>query len=117
MAKSIETSENGKREYLQSHYYRTTADKLMEEIPHVLERMNCKVLAVNTDYNEITAYNDNYDITVKVVMTEINKTSVDVFINSRFLFDFGKTKQIILEVFNFISREFEFLGTSLNRSK
>jgi superfamily I DNA and/or RNA helicase len=117
MAKVLETSENGRRDYLQSHYYRTTADKLMDYIPNVCEAMNCKVLQVNTDFNEITAYNENYDITLKVVMTEINKTSVDVFINSRFLFDFGKTKAIILEFFNKIAQEFEFLGVSLNRDK
>jgi len=118
MAKTFETSEVGTKEYLQTHYYKTLIEPMMKFLPDMLEhKMGCKILSVNDDYMEITAYHADYDLTLKVVMPEINKTSVDIFIDSRFVFDFGKTKNIILQIYDNIAKQFEFVGLSLNRDK
>ncbi len=117
MAKTYETKENSNKEFLQTHYYKCVIDQMIKVVPEILTEMHCDILSVNEDYNEISAYCDNYDITIKLVMVEIGKTAVDIFISSRFLFDFNKTKKVMLEVFNRISKRFEFIGLSLNMDK
>lgn len=116
MSKTFETSENGTKEYLQTHYYKCMSDKMLEFIPKLFtEHYGFKVIAVNDDYSEICAYSNREDITVKVTSVEINKTAVDFFISTRSLFDFGKTKTLILDIYNEISKQYEYLGVSLNK--
>ena len=117
MGKTYETKENEHKEFLQTHYYKCMIDQMIKFVPDVLTEMGCSILSVNEDYNEISAYCDDYDITVKLVMVEINSTSVDVFISSRFIFDFSKTKNVILDLYKRIGKRFEFKGLSLNRDK
>lgn len=117
MSKVYETSENAKKEFLQTRYYKTSDFKLLERIPDVLKSMNCEILGINKDYAEISAYNDKYDITVKVVNTAINETSVDVFVSSRYLIDINKSKNIIIDFYTRLGKEFEFIGLALNRNK
>lgn len=115
MSKTYETSEQGKVEYLQTHYYKCFSDKMLEFIPKLFtEHYGFKVVAVNDDYSEICAYSTKEDITVKVTQVEVNRTAVDFFISTRTLFDFGKTKKLILDIYNEISKNFEYLGVSLN---
>ncbi len=117
MSKVYETSENSKADFLKTRYYKTSDIKLLERIPEILKNMRCEILGINKDYSEISAYNDNYDISVKVVNTRINESSVDVFISSRFIFDFNKTKNIINDFYDRLNREFEFIGLALNSSE
>lgn len=115
MAKTYETKENANREFLQTHYYKCMIDQMFKDIPEILNEMNCTLLSCNEDYYEISAYCNDYDITVKLVMVEIGKTSVDIFISSRFIFDFSKTKNVMLDLFNRVAKRHEFIGLSLNR--
>ncbi len=115
MGKTYETSEQGTKEYLQTHYYKCISDKMLEFIPKLFtEHYGFKVIAVNDDYSEICAYSTKEDITVKVTSVEINRTAVDFFISSRTLFDFSRVKNLIVDIYKEISKEFEFLGVSLN---
>ncbi len=114
MSKVYETSENSKADFLKTRYYKTSDIKLLERIPEILKNMRCEILGINKDYSEISAYND---ISVKVVNTRINESSVDVFISSRFIFDFNKTKNIINDFYDRLNREFEFIGLALNSSE
>lgn len=118
MARTYETSEDEIEGFLQTHYYKCLEDKMFEYLPKLLEtKYKCKILSVNEDYNEITAYHKDFDITLKVVMPEINKTSVDIFISSRYVFEFGKTKKLMQDLFTTIGLEFDFIGCSLSRDK
>lgn len=115
MGRTYETSEDAKEDFLKTHYYKAFSDKMMDFIPDLLtKKFGFKVMAVNNDYNEICAYSNAFDITVKVIGAEINKTAVDFFITNRSLFDFGKTKNMILAIYEAISKEYEFLGLSLS---
>lgn len=116
MGKTYETSENAKADFLKTHYYKTTSEQLLKYIPTLLEtKYSFKILTVNDDYNEICAYNNNFDLTVKVIMSEINQTAVDFFITSRYLFDINKTKNLINEIYDSLSKEYPFIGLALNK--
>lgn len=117
MSKVYETSENSEKDFLKTRYYKTSDIKLLERIPEILKQMNCEILGINKDYAEISAYTFKYDITVKVVNVKINETSVDVFISSRYFIDFNKTKNVILDFYNRLNKEFEFIGLALNQDK
>jgi hypothetical protein len=118
MARTYETSEDAIEGFLQTHYYKCLEDKMFNFLPKFLEdKFDIKILSANPDYNEICGYHKDFDITIKVGMPEINKTSVDIFISSRYLFEFGKTKKIIDEIFTSLGLEFEFLGCGLMRDK
>ncbi len=114
MSKVYETSENSTKEFLKTRYYKTSDFKLLDRIPEILKSMGCEILGINKDYAEISAYTDKYDITVKVVNTAINETSVDVFISSRYFFDFNKSKKVIDLFYSNLNKEFEFIGLALH---
>ncbi len=117
MSKIYETKEYGTKEFLQTHYYKCFEDDLFSYIPEMIKDFDLKLLTVNKDYKEITAYNDLYDVTFKIFMYKPGETSVDLFIDSRFLFDFGKTKKVILAMFDKIAKKYDFLGLSLHKEK
>ena len=117
MSKTYETKEFGTKPYLQTHYYKCMEDDLFEYIPNMLESFDLKLLNINEEYKEITAYNDLYDVTFKIFMFKPGETSVDLFIDSRFLFDFGKTRKVILSMFNEIAKKYELLGLSLHKER
>ena len=117
MSKTYETKEYGKKDYLKTHYYKCFEADLFEYIPAMLKEFDLTLLTVNEDYKEITAYNDLYDVTFKVFMYKPGETSVDLFIDSRFIFDFGKTKKVIESLFNKIAEKYEFIGLSLHKEK
>ena len=114
MSRVFETSENQKKDYLKTRYYKTTDRQMLKFIPDILKAMRCDVLGINEDYAEISAYNKYYDISVKVVMVSLNETSVDVFVSSRYIIDINKSKHVIEDFYSRISKNFEFLGLALH---
>jgi hypothetical protein len=116
MPRTFETSERSKKEYLKTHYYKTTDEKMMDFLCHLFESFNLKIASVNADYLEINATSNDFDITAKVFSFMPLETAVDFYVDSRFLFDFNKTKKNVFDkIYDALKKEFQFLGTSLHK--
>lgn len=115
MPKTYETSERASKDFLKTRYFKANSSRVMDFIKGLLEKDGLNVVAYNTEYGEISATSDYYDVTIKVFQFSISEVSVDMFIDSRYIFDFGKTKKIINDFFEKLSKEFPFIGLSLHK--
>lgn len=116
MPKQLETSENAKKDYLKTRYYKTNILLIMEYLKKYYEENNIKIISYNTDYNEISIDEQYYNMTIRFVQVRPNEAAVDLFIDSYFLFDFNKTKRVIEEFYNLLNNKFEFKGLALNKA-
>lgn len=115
MPKTYETSERANKEFLQTRYYKANAKRVLKFLKEHFEKNNAKIVSYNEEYNELSIRTEMYDMTINVFQFSISETSVDLFIDSRFLFDFGKTKKIILEFYEMVGKNFPYIGNALHK--
>lgn len=114
MPKTLETSERTNKDYLKTRYYKGSADTIMNYLENDFKNNKIDLVSFNKDYGEISVSTDMYDMTVKVFQFSVTEVSVDLFIDSRYLFDFGKTKKVINDFYNKLSHQFPFIGLALH---
>lgn len=113
---TIETSENGATILEQTHYYKTSYDKLKEEYLNILKELGHRVVSIDDDYTEIYSELPHFEVIAKIIMQDPLETSIDFYINSDYLFRAGrKAYQFMLEVYTRLEKKFQFKGVSLHK--
>ncbi len=116
MAKQLETSERAKKDYLKTRYYKTNILLIMEYVKKYFEEQSdIKIVSYDTNYNEISIDHPMYNMTVRFVQVATQEAAVDIFIDSYFLFDFSKTKNIINNFYEMLNQKYEFIGLALHK--
>ncbi len=108
------TKETHRDNELRTKYYKEKKDQAMESIVGLLKKRNFKNIKKVEQYGEISANGGNYNIMITVVMVRRGETAVDVQINGRGFFRFGKPRKFIIEFYNALNGILTFRGVSLN---
>ena len=116
MAKQLETSEKAKKDYLKTRYYKTNILLIMEHVKKYFEEQSdIKIISYDTNYNEISVENPMYNMTLRFVQVKASEAAVDLFIDSYFVFDFSKTKNVINNFYEMLNQKFELIGLALHK--
>lgn len=115
MPKQFETSEQAKKDFLKTRYYKTNILLIMEYLKKYFEDSKIKIVSYDTNYNEISVESELYNMTVRFVQVEAQESAVDVFVDSYFLFDFNKTKKLINDFYDMLGKKFELKGLALHK--
>lgn len=115
MAKTFETAECEKKDYLKTRYYKTNADLVMSFIEKDLVKRGLVLVSSNREYGEISATASDYEITAKVFQYNATEVAVDLYLYSNFLFDFGKSRRIIEDFYENLNKNFQLIGLALHR--
>ncbi len=116
MAKIIETSEHAVEELLQTHYYKTSYEKLKNCYLDILERLRVRVISIDDNYLEIFAEQPHMAIQAKIIEQTPVETSIDFYISAEYLF--GNKKKaygFIQTIYQEIEKSFELKGLSLHK--
>ncbi|MDE7264570.1 MAG: hypothetical protein K2N64_07905 [Anaeroplasmataceae bacterium] len=116
MAKIIETNEKQTEELLQTHYYKTSYEKLKECYLNFLDHSRISVISIDDNYLEIYAEKPHMSIQAKIIEQNPVETSIDFYIDAEFLF--GNKKKIyifLMAVYQELGKNFELKGLSLHK--
>lgn len=114
MGKTFETSERIKDESLKTRYYKTNIDLIYHFLEKQLKEDGLSILSINKEYGEIAASHTDYELVIKLFQFSATEAAVDLYINSNFLIDLGKTKKILIEFFEKLNKEFPLIGLGLH---
>lgn len=110
----LETKENHEDPSLQTPYYKTTKDRLMNELIHIFEEMkHCEVVAESKERGEISVNISGrklYYLVATVVMVRPLRTAVDYSMTAKKGMDFGFGRKTIDHLHNKLSSVFEYIG-------
>ncbi|MDE6583962.1 MAG: hypothetical protein K2K15_01030 [Anaeroplasmataceae bacterium] len=116
MAKIIETSEKAVEEILQTHYYKTSYEKLKEYYLEILEKLGARIISIDDNYLEIFAERPHMSIQAKIIEQTPVETSIDFYILAEYLFgNKSKAYSFIQAVYNEIEKKYELKGLSLHK--
>ena len=97
MGRMHQTSETAQKDYLKTRWYKASYDKTKTAIIDLLGEYGLIPEASDDEYGEIFV-----------------KTSVDLSLDSKMVFDLGKSKRIINDFYNDLAKKIEFKGVSLH---
>lgn len=115
MPKVYETSETASKDFLLTRYYKANAKRILDFLHNYYKKNNVTIVNYNEEYMELSISTQMYDMTIRPFQFSVSETAVDLFIDSRFLFDFGKTKKVINEFYDMLSKNFPFIGLGLGK--
>ncbi|MDE5546153.1 MAG: hypothetical protein K2I88_01685 [Anaeroplasmataceae bacterium] len=116
MAKILETHENAQEELLQTHYYKTSYDKLKECYLDILEKLHIHVISIDDNYLEIYAEKPHMSIQAKIIEQTPVETSIDFYIDAEFLFgNKNKIYSFLLTMYQELGKSFELKGLGLHK--
>ncbi|ENH97061.1 hypothetical protein J416_07692 [Gracilibacillus halophilus YIM-C55.5] len=103
---------------LQTHYFKTTKDKAMQQLEATFRNMKeAQIIAVSKEHGEIS-FNYKAGRKVFVIMTIIMvrpyRTAIDISATteSAIPFDLGYSHKLIPKLYDTIKKELDFIGTS-----
>lgn len=117
MGKIYQTSENAKNDFLRTRWFKTNYAKAKQTVLDVLKSYGLSTTDINDDYGEILVECQEFNLVVTIFEFRVNEVSIDVYIESHYTFDFGKTKKILQGFYNDVAKNIEFLGYSLHKEK
>ncbi len=116
MGKTYETSESAEKDFLKTRYYKTNIELIYKFLEEDLKKNSYNIISINKDYGEIAASHETHDIVVKLFQYSATEVAVDLFLDSHFLFDFGKSKKIIEEFYERLNKNFNLIGVALHKN-
>ncbi|MCM1557238.1 MAG: hypothetical protein NC087_06850 [Anaeroplasma bactoclasticum] len=116
MAKILETTENAKEEILQTHYYKTSYNKLKDAYLDILDMLHIQVVSIDDNYLEIYAEKPHMSIQAKIIEQTPVETSIDFYIDAEFLFgNKNKIYSFLTTVYQELGKSFELKGLGLHK--
>ncbi|UCZ52245.1 DUF1499 domain-containing protein [Bacillus shivajii] len=116
---NTETSEKHYDEKLQTHYYKSTKDKVLKEVEAMFnQRSGFTVSSVSEEHGEIIVRIDKGKkalIVGTVIMVKPFRTAVDFSVSTdTFLFtDFGYSSKVVQSLYKDLNKRLTFVGTGL----
>lgn len=116
MAKIVETHENAQEEILQTHYYKTSYEKLKDAYLDLLDKLHINVISIDDNYLEIYAEKPHMSIQAKIIEQTPVETSIDFYIDAEFLFgNKNKIYSFLTAVYQELGKTFELKGLGLHK--
>ena len=111
----IETKEVHEKELLKTHYYKASYEQIKQIYLEILKSLKHNIISVNDDFGEISWEVRHLTCRAKIIMQTPNKTSIDFYINSEYLFmSSAKAYKFIKEVLQRIQNKYELKGLGLH---
>ncbi|WP_026690628.1 hypothetical protein [Alteribacter aurantiacus] len=114
-----ETREKHPDEKLQTHYYKSSKDKVMKEVQAMInQRQGLQVQSVSEERGEIIARADSGKkvfLVATVIMVRPYRTAVDfsVTTDTALPVDFGYSRKLIYELYKNLNGRLTFVGAGL----
>lgn len=116
MAKIVETKENAQEEIYQTHYYKTSYEKLKDFYLDLLDRLHIQVISIDDNYLEIYAEKPHMSIQAKIIEQTPVETSIDFYIDAEYLFgNKNKINSFLTTVYHELEKAFELKGLGLHK--
>lgn len=111
----VETRDKHEDQRLQTHYYKTSKDKLMQELISIFKHMkHCEVVAESQERGEISVNIQGrkmYYLVATVIMVRPFRTAVDFSVTAKSGMDFGFGRKTIENLHEKLASIFEYIGT------
>ncbi len=117
MGKILETSETAKQDYLKTRWYKSNFQMTKKAVIEVLNDMGFEPGVTDDTYGEIFIEGPKFDMTITIFEFSVLETAVDVFYNSKYFLDLGKSKVDILKFYTKLNEKIQFKGFALHPEK
>lgn len=111
----IETRDKHEDPRLQTHYYKTSKDKLMQELVSIFNHMkHCEVIAESSERGEISVNihgRKTFYLVATVIMVRPFRTAVDFSVSAKRGMDFGFGRKTIENLHKKLASIFEYIGS------
>lgn len=102
------TSENTKDARIITNWYQNDYKECMQAVKKVLTNYGYTLVHQDDNYGEFIFKRDRDTLDVKIISITRRETAIDFVINSNILFDFGRSKSVIADVYDRLKRELRF---------
>lgn len=111
----VETRENHEDEALKTHYYKTTKDRLMQELVRIFNNQNrYEIVAESKERGEISVNirgRKLFYLVATVIMVRPFRTAVDFSVTAKRGMDFGFGRKVVGTLYEELAKSFEYIGT------
>lgn len=114
MAKTYQTSETASADFLKTRWYKANFQIAKKAVLAVLKECGFNVEVTDDSYGEVFFETSSFSMTITIFEYSVFETSVDIYYQSKRLFDFGASKKDILAFYDKLSNHLEFKGLSLH---
>lgn len=114
MAKVYQTSETSKKDVLKTRWYKGSYKMVKKAVLDVLLECGFKPNVTDDNYGEIFIENNNFSMTITIFEFSVLETSVDIYYESKRLFEFGAGKKDIILFYSKLNSKVEFKGLALH---
>lgn len=114
MSKEYQTSETALADALKSRWYKANFQMAKKAVLEVLAECGFNPSVTDDTYGEIFVEARDFTMTITIYEYSLAETSVDIFYQSKRLFDFGKSKKDITAFYDKLATKLVFKGLSLH---
>ena len=115
MAFIYETNENDQYDVFKTHSYKASSDQIKQAVLDWANNKNYQLVSWDDDFNEGSFVLPHMNLTVKIIMQNPRETSIDLFIESTYLFgNKKKSVALFMEIYDMLANKFEFKGLGLH---
>lgn len=102
------TSENAKDERLATNWYQNDYTQCMEAVKKVCLQYGYDLIHQDDNYGEFIFKRSKDTLDVKIISMTRRETAIDFVINSNLVLDFGRSKNVIQDLYERLKRELRF---------
>lgn len=112
----IETKEIEQQGLLQTHYYKTSYEKLKDAYIEIIEKLGLRLISIDDNFNEIFADKGRMSVLAKIIEQNPRETSIDFYIDSESIFGAKKKAYALLDkIYSEIEKIYEIKGYGLHK--
>lgn len=102
------TTENAKDERLVTNWYRNNYKECSEAVKRVCTTYGYEILHQDDNRGEFIFKRQRDTLDVQIISLTRRETAIDFVINSNVVFDFGRSKQIIKDLYERLRNELNY---------
>lgn len=102
------TSEHAKDERIITNWYQNDYKECSEAVIKVCEGYGYELMHRDDNYGEFIFKRPKDTLDVKIISMTRRETAIDFVINSGTIFDFGRSKGVIADLYDRLKRELRF---------
>lgn len=103
------TAENAKDERLVTNWYQNDYKECNEAVKRVCKGYGYELVHQDDNHGEFIFKRQRDTLDVQIISLTRRETAIDFVINSNVVFDFGRSKQIIQDLYERLRNELNFL--------
>lgn len=102
------TAENAKDERLATNWYHNSYEQCSEAVKRVCVKYGYNIIHQDDVHGEFIFKRDRDTLDVQIISLNRRETAIDFVINSNVVFDFGRSKAIIADLYERLRNELNF---------